>query len=184
MKYFLSIIIILFIAGCSNDNVKPIIDTSLKGGELPSQESWNTTIVFSDSGKTKAILHTGHLRVFDQAEETLFDHGLKVDFYNENMVKTSTITSKRGKVNDATKDLYAIDSVVAVSDSGTVVKTEELEFRNRDQMIVSDKYVTIVSPKETIQGYGFESDRNLRNYVIYNITYITRTDSTKRDSTK
>ena len=179
MKYFLFIIIILFVAGCSDDNVKPTIDTSLKAGELPSQESWNSTIVFSDSGKTKAILHTGHLRVFDRSQETLFDQGLKVDFYDDNMVNTSTITSKRGKVNDATKDLYAIDSVVAVSDSGTVVKTQELMFRNKDQKIVSDKFVTITSPKETIKGYGFESDRSLRNYVIYNITYITRSDSTK-----
>jgi LPS export ABC transporter protein LptC len=174
MKFFF-----LFIAGCSKDNVKPIIDTSLKPGELPTQESWNSTIVFSDSGKTKAILKTGHLRVFDQLQETLFDQGLKVDFYDDNMVKTSTITSKKGKVNDATKDLYAIDSVIAVNDSGTVLKTQELMFRNSDQKIVSDKFVTIVSPKETIQGYGFESDRSLRNYVIYNITYITRTDTTK-----
>ena len=52
-------------------------------------------------------------------------------------------------------------------------------FRNKDQKIVSDKFVTIVSPKETIKGYGFESDRNLQNYVIYNITYITRTDTAK-----
>lgn len=179
MRFFLSIILLLFIAGCSNDNVKPTIDTSLKSGELPTQESWNSTIVFSDSGKTKAILKTGHLRKIEQLQETLFDHGLKVDFYDDNMVKTSTITSKRGKVNDATRDLYAIDSVVAVNDSGTVLKTQELMFRNRDQKIVSDKFVTIISPKETIQGYGFESDRGLRSYVIYNITYITRTDKTK-----
>jgi LPS export ABC transporter protein LptC len=180
MKFFLAIILLLFIAGCSNDNVKPTIDTSLKASELPTQESWNSTIVFSDSGKTKAILKTGHLSVFDELQETLFDHGLKVDFYDDNMVKTSTITSKRGKVNDATKDLYAIDSVVAVNDSGTVLKTQELMFRNSDQKIVSDKFVTIISPKETIQGYGFESDRSLRNYVIYNITYVTRTDTTKK----
>ena len=179
MRFFLSIILLLFIAGCSNDNVKPTINTSLKSGQLPTQESWNSTIVFSDSGKTKAILKTGHLRKFDQLQETLFDQGLKVDFYDDNMVKTSTITSKRGKVNDATRDLYAIDSVVAVNDSGTVLKTQELMFRNRDQKIVSDKFVTIISPKETIQGYGFESDRSLRSYVIYNITYITRTYTTK-----
>ena len=162
MKYILFIIFISFIAGCNSDKVKPTIDKSLKAGRLPTQESWNSTIVFSDSGKTKAILKTGHLRVFEQSQETLFDQGLKVDFYDDNMVKTSTI-----------------DSVVAVSDSGTVVKTEELMFRNKDQKIVSDKFVTIVSPKETIKGYGFESDRSLRNYVIYNITYITRTDTTK-----
>ena len=69
--------------------------------------------------------------------------------------------------------MYAIDSVVAVNDSGIVVKTNELEWRNRDKKIVSDKFVTIDSPSEHIEGYGFESDQHLRNYVIYNITYIT-----------
>lgn len=50
-------------------------------------------------------------------------------------------------------------------------------WRNKDQKIISDKFVTIISPKEKIQGYGFESDQSLRNYTIYNITYVTRTDT-------
>lgn len=179
MKYFFPIIFILFIFGCNSDKVKPTVDLSLKSGELPTQESWNSEIFFSDSGKTKAILYAGHLRVYERSQETLLDKNIKVEFFNNRQVKTSTITAKRGRVNDVTKDLYAIDSVVAVSDSGTVVKTEELMFRNRDQKIVSDKFVTIVSPKETIKGYGFESDQGLRNYVIYNVTYAARTDTTK-----
>lgn len=179
MKYFLSVIFILYIAGCNSDKVKPTVDLSLKAGELPTQESWNSEIFFSDSGKTKAILFAGHLRVYERSQETLLDNNIKVEFFNRNQKIASTVTAKRGRVNDATKDLYAIDSVVAVSDSGTVVKTEELMFRNKDQKIVSDKFVTIVSPKETIKGYGFESDQGLRNYVIYNITYVARTDSTK-----
>jgi hypothetical protein len=69
--------------------------------------------------------------------------------------------------------MYAIDSVVAVSDSGVVLKTQELMWRNSDKKIVSDKFVTIVSPKEKISGYGFESDQHLRNYVIKKITIIT-----------
>jgi hypothetical protein len=66
---------------------------------------------------------------------------------------------------------------VAVNDSGIVITSDEMMWRNRDRKIVSDKYVTIVSPKEKIEGYGFESDQNLRNYIIYNITYITTPDS-------
>jgi len=48
-----------------------------------------------------------------------------------------------------------------------------LKWRDKDRKIVSDKFVTIDSPDEHIEGYGFESDQHLRNYVIYNITYIT-----------
>ena len=72
-----------------------------------------------------------------------------------------------------------MDSVVAVNDSGVVVRTDEMVWRDKDRKITSDKFVTITSPKEQIEGYGFESDQHLLNYVIYNITYITTRDSLK-----
>ena len=50
-------------------------------------------------------------------------------------------------------------------------------WRNRDRKIVSDKFVKVISPKEVIEGYGFESDQSLKNYIIYNITYVTRSDT-------
>ena len=104
----------------------------------------------------------------------MLDDGVKVEFFNSLELKTTTLTSKRGRVDEKTNDLFAIDSVVALNDSGIVVKTDELKWRNKDKKIVSDKYVTIDSPDEHIEGYGFESDQHLRNYVIYNITYITK----------
>ncbi|PJA98448.1 MAG: LPS export ABC transporter periplasmic protein LptC [Ignavibacteriales bacterium CG_4_9_14_3_um_filter_30_11] len=172
-------LILLFTSSSCNDpKVKPTIDLSLDVKNLPSQESWNSKVIFSDSGITKAILYAGHLRVFEKGQETLMDDNVKVNFYNHDFKITSVITSKRGRVDDVTKDLYAIDSVVAVSDSGTVVTTDELLFRDKDKKILSDKFVTIVSKTETIKGYGFISDQDLQNYVVYNITYISKTDST------
>ena len=149
MRLFISLILIFLIAGCG------------------------------DSGRTKAVLVAGHLRVYNKPDETLLDSNIKVTFYNLSGERTSVLTAKRGKVNDFTKDLYAIDSVVAVSDSGDTIRTQELMWRNRDKKITSDKFVTIVSPKEKIQGYGFESDQSLSNYTIYNITYETDVDSLK-----
>ncbi len=178
MKFAAALFVLaLIISACSEEKVKPSIDTSVKGSELPSQESWNSTVFFSDSGKTRAVLKTGHLRVYEDSKETILDSNISVDFYNDLEEITTTLTAKRGKVNDATEDLYAYDSVVVVSDSGTTLKTDELMWRNKDRKIVSDKFVTILSPKEKIQGFGFESDQHLRNYVIYNITYVTRRDS-------
>jgi LPS export ABC transporter protein LptC len=176
MKYFAIVLLIIFAAGCRSQRVKPTIDINI-GTELPAQESWNSTITFSDSGKIKAIMKAGHLQVFTESKETILEDNVKVDFYDEDEVNTTTLTSKRGRVDDATQNLFAKDSVVAVNDSGIVIRTDELMWRNIDKKIVSDKFVIIESPKERIEGYGFESDQQLRNYVIYNITYITRKDS-------
>ena len=179
MKYLIlaTLFTWIFIHGCSKEKIKPTVNTAIKLEEIPDQESWNSTVFFTDSGKTKAILYAGHLRVFINKNETLLDSSLKIDFFNNIGKHTSTLTAKRGRVDENTDNLFAYDSVVAINDSGIVVSSDEMMWRNKDKKIVSDKFVTIVSPKEKIEGYGFESDQSLKNYVIYNITYITEPDS-------
>jgi Lipopolysaccharide-assembly, LptC-related len=59
---------------------------------------------------------------------------------------------------------------VVVSDSGVVVETEKLFWDNQRQLIHSDEFVKITSPKENLQGHGFESDQNLKNYKIFRVT--------------
>ncbi len=173
------IFIWILISGCTKEKIEPTVNAAIISEEIPDQESWNSTIFFSDSGKIKAILYAGHLSVFSRLKETLMDGNIKIDFYNENDVKTTTLTSKRGRVDEKTNNLYALDSVVAINDSGIVIRTDEMMWRNKDQKIISEKYVTITSPTEIIEGYGFESDQDLRNYVIYRVTYITYPDSLK-----
>ena len=174
MKSIACLILIFLVTGCSEEKIKPSVNQSIQNERLPAQESWNSTVFFTDSGKTKAILYAGHLRVYEDTKETLMDEGIKVDFYNDQQIKSTTLTSKKGRVDETTNNLYAIDSVVAENDSGVVLKSEEIIWRNSDRKIATDKFVTIESPDEKIQGYGFESDQQLKNYVIYNITYITR----------
>jgi LPS export ABC transporter protein LptC len=177
MRIFFIIIIPFVFIGCQQERVQPSVLSNVQLDKLPSQESWHSKVTFTDSGKTKAILFAGHIRVYYDTQETLLDSSVKVDFYDENQIKTSTLTSKRGKVDDATQNLWAIDSVTVVNDSGVTITTSEMMWRNKDRKIVSDKFVTILSPKEKIQGYGFESDQSLRFYTIHNMTYVSRRDT-------
>lgn len=169
-KFIIPILLLLALSFCSEDKIKPEADNSAEITDMPSQESWNSEVTFTDEGKIQAVLFADHLKMFDTKKITLLEK-IKINFYGRDQKISSVLTAKRGKVNDITKDMYAIDSVVAVNDSGTVLRTDELMWRNRDKKIVTDKFVTINSPKENIQGYGFESDEHLNNYVIYNITY-------------
>jgi LPS export ABC transporter protein LptC len=180
MKKFFSLIILLFfLSYCSEEKIQPQVEKSVSPGEVPSNESWNSKVIFTDDGKIKAVLFTDHLKMFDIQKMTLLD-GVHIHFYNRAQKNTSWLNSLRGKVDDATKNMFAYDSVVAKNDSGTVLKTSELMWRNKDQKIVSDKFVTITSPKEVIQGYGFESDQHLDNYVIRNVTYSASSSKMKK----
>ncbi|NCQ17491.1 MAG: LPS export ABC transporter periplasmic protein LptC [Ignavibacteria bacterium CG_4_8_14_3_um_filter_37_9] len=177
MKYFFLLTLPFFFFFCNTQKVKPKINASINVAELPSQESWNSTITFTDSGRIQAVMKVGHLRMFSKQQETLIDGYQHVDFYNPSEIKTTTLTSLRGKVNDASKDLYAFENVVAKNDSGTQLESEMLMWRNKDQKIVTDKFVTITTPTEKIQGYGFESDQHLQNYIIHKPVYVTTSDS-------
>ncbi len=169
---FLLIILCLssLLTACKEENLKPQVDKNFNTDSSPVQESWNAKIFFSEEGKLKAVLHAKYLRMYDKPKITLLDD-VKIDFYDKNEVKTTTLTSKHGKVDDITKNMYAIKDVVAVNDSGVTLSTQELMWRNSDRKITSDKYVTLISKTEDIKGYGFESDQSLKNYTIYNITY-------------
>ena len=154
---------------CENKYGPPI--TSLKSDEIPDQESWNSTVVFSDSGTVKAVLKAKHISVFTAKGYTLVDSGAIVDFYKEGQ-KVSTLSGKRGKVIDQTKDMEVYDSVVVTSTDNKILKTEKMYWYNKTQRVSSDAFVKITTPKEDVEGYGFESDQNLKNYTIYKVTGI------------
>ncbi len=173
MKKIAYIFLLIALTFCSEEKVKPKIDFSIQDDNYPVQESWNSNIYFTEAGTLKAVLYSDHLQVFDKTKEKKLK-GVKIDFFDDNGKRTSQLTSKKGRVDDRTDDMFAIDSVVAINDStGTRLETDELIWNNKKRRIISDKFVRITSPEEIIEGYGFESDQQLKNYVIYNITYQT-----------
>lgn len=155
--------------GCENKFGPPKLDLSSE--EIPDQESWNSSVAFSDSGNVKAVLKANHISVYTAKGYTLIDSGAILDFYKDGK-KVSTLTGKRGKVIDLTKDIEIYDSVTVISTDNKRLTTDKMYWTNKTQKVSSDSYVKIITPKEEIEGYGFESDQNLTNYTIFKVTGI------------
>lgn len=170
-----SLILLAFASGCGDDKIKPNT-MQITQGQLPAQESRFDKILLTEEGKLRAIVYANHIRYFEDSKETLLDT-LRIEFYNDLNQKTSVLTARRGRVEELTNNMYAMDSVVASNDSGTVLRTEELMWRNKDRKIVSEKFVKITSKTEDIQGYGVVADQNLKNYVINRPTIVTTSAS-------
>lgn len=162
------IVTVILLVGCE-EKLKPSVVT-VNPAQLPSQESWNSTVTFTDSAKVKAVLWAGHISVYSTQQYTLLGDSVRVDFYDEFEHHTSRLTSLRGRVNDRTQDLEAYDNVRLVSDSGTELKTERLFWDNASRTIRTDVFVEIISPTEHIMGHGLVSDQGLKNYKIFRVT--------------
>ncbi|HTS00103.1 MAG TPA: hypothetical protein VML00_10150, partial [Bacteroidota bacterium] len=89
-------------AGCG-ERAGPAV-VPLPPSALPSQESWRSTVTFTDSARVKAVLWAGHIAEYQGDRTTLLDDSVHVDFFDEMGRHTSTLTARRGKVNDATQD--------------------------------------------------------------------------------
>jgi LPS export ABC transporter protein LptC len=161
------ILVLISLTGCENKFEPP--KTHYKTEDLPTQESWNTSVAFSDSGNIKAVLKAHHIAVYNEKQYTDVDSGAIVDFYKNGIV-VSTLSAKRGRVIDSTKNIEMYDSVVVVSTDGSVLKTEKLHWDNKQQKVSSDVAVKIKTPAESIEGIGFESDQGLKNYKIFKVT--------------
>ncbi len=159
--------IALLFAGCTEEKVNPDVEQSLLGAGMPTQESWNSKVnIYGDNGKLNAILYADHITDY-RDRRVIFLQKMKVDFYDSTQTIATRLTADSGKVDDNVNKMYAIGNVVAVNDSGTTLKTQELTWRRLDRKIATDKFVTVNSKKEDLQGYGFESDQNIRNWVIF-----------------
>jgi LPS export ABC transporter protein LptC len=153
--------------GCSKSEV-PKADLIFSGKDFPMQEGWGVRVAFSDSGIVRALLKTATVQQFDKDGTSIrkMNGGVMVDFFSTEGKHTSVMTAERAVIY-ANNDIEAFDHVVITSDDSTVVKTEYMKWTANDKKIRSDKFVTITKPTETLQGYGFESDQDLKNYRIF-----------------
>jgi LPS export ABC transporter protein LptC len=180
LKILLLLILLFLSISCDDEKIKPKINFTIDEENMPIQQSWNSKILFTENGILKGILYTDYLEAFKKPKEKLLTN-VKVEFFNSKGIKTSQLTSKRGRIDDLSQDMYAIDSVVAINDSAKVkLETDELMWRKKDQKIVSEKFVRITTETEVIEGYGLVSDQHIQNYVIKNVTYQTTTEAMKK----
>ncbi len=157
------------LTGCE-DKIKPTVLPTVDSRTLPQQESWNSHITLSDSGKVRAVIDAGYLCVYEGSRQTQMSQGVVVHFFDTDGHQTSVLTSERANVDEATNNLEAIGNVLVVSSDSTRLRTEHLYWDNKKQLVHTPEFVRINSPTEALQGHGFESDQDLRHYKVFRPT--------------
>src|SRR5688500_12333959 len=144
-----------------------IVVTSCDGGDdaainrasiaqdAPDEESWNATIVFTDSNYTKARLQVRHAKKYYGRGETLLDSGLYVEFYARDGSLNATLVADSAQIDDRTMDMVAYGEVHVESNGGArIIDTDRMYYDHKGERVHSDARVSIVDnvKGQTLRG--------------------------------
>ena len=164
--YLMSLLLfLLLITNCSKREDQSGM-TDSESELMPEQESWNSVITLTSSGKKIALIYSGHMAQYSNNNLIIMDEKIEVDFYDSEENHTSHLTAESGEIDERLKNLKAMGNVIVVSDNGETLFTEELLWNNKLQKIVSEVDVMITVEADTLYGVGFESDAGLDNWTI------------------
>lgn len=142
----------------------------------PAHTSYGLDILLTDSSFTKARVRAAEGRLYDDRQQTTLGGGVDVVFFDRRSgTVAARLRSDSAFIDDRTKNMTAIGRVSVRSDSTrTSLTTDRLMWIHATQRIRSEDPVRIITPSETIDGIGFESDQLLTDYRIFKVKGVHR----------
>lgn len=163
----------IFFISCENDVAE--VDASARK-KLGVEEATDIRINYTTAGKIKAVLTAPlMLHVQDTMPYFEFPKTLQTDFYNDQGIKESVLTSKYGRYKETQSLVFLKDSVRVINMSkGDTLYCEELNWdRQRTGMeFYTDKPVRIRTKTKILDGVGMEASQDFNNWHIINTTGI------------
>ena len=164
------ILMLIIAASCYKE---PLENVPSRDG-MPDQESWGVNIILTDQGIIRAKVSSGHLEKYNEKKFIMLDSSVIVDFYDQKEQHTSVLYSEKAEVDQQSNDMKAIGNVVAVSDSGITLFSDNLIWDSKSERLHTKEQIMITTPEaDTLYGVGFESDSDLKNWKIINPSGVT-----------
>ena len=141
-------------------NMESVVDEN-----LPDEVSKGMHLVYSDSGKTKFILDAPLIHKYTKdTNYTEFPQGVHGQFFSKEGEKTSDLVAGYClKVNKDDEIIFR-DSVRFENIKKEILISEEIYMVN--DSIFSDTIVYIKTPAIIMEGLGFVSDKDLKNWKL------------------
>jgi LPS export ABC transporter protein LptC len=167
--FFIAFAGIFFFTACTSDKTNDEVFTT---EDTLFEVADSVEILYSDSAivriRIKAPVLYNYLGNDNPRRE--FPKGILVEFFDDNKRIQSRLTAKYAVQYDKTNKFMVEDSVVVKSIKNEMIETEGLVWDESQQRVYSDRFITVTTPTEVIQGYGFESDYNFQNWVLKKVS--------------
>jgi LPS export ABC transporter protein LptC len=161
-------VVLLFIS-CQSKVATDIPPDLLENKAIPSMDAVKFETTFIDSSVIKYHLKTPRLLVFSEEKIPYreFPEGFLLQEYDRNMNIKSELSANYGKEFIKEGKWLATGNVVMVNNKGDTLRTEELNYIVKDDLIYTDKFVSIKKGDQFITGSGgFKSDAQMTKWDV------------------
>ena len=130
----------------------------------PIAETRNIVSQFSDSAKLQIKLMAPRQLQYESGD-AVYPDSLFLTFFDEDGKINNTVRANYGKY-EKMKDLYFIRGNVIVHNpaKNETMRTEELFWDKQTRKIHTDKFVTVKTEDEFLQGQGLTADQNFSHW--------------------
>lgn len=133
----------------------------------PDHESWDVRITITNAGIKRAYIEADYLEQYNDKHFISLEKNVKIDFYDADEKRISSLSADKAEINERTNFLRAINNIIVESDSGVTLFTDTLSWDNARELIFTEDSVMITTEtNDTLYGIGFESDVNMERWKI------------------
>lgn len=151
-------------SGCADE--PQVAPTGEVGENPPDQELFDATITDSRSGSPRWILDAERLERWARRKDAEL-HGVHMRFFRADTLY-STLTSRRGRANLKTNDLFCWGEVVVETRDGRRLETEELYYDESDGLITNDVFNRFIRGGDLMTGVGMVATPELDYFELKN----------------
>jgi LPS export ABC transporter protein LptC len=167
----LTIGVIMLFLSCQSKVSTDIPPDLLENKSIPTLDATNFETTFTDSGVVRYHLKTPRLLDFATEKNPYreFPAGFHLEEYDKDKKIISELSANYGKDFIRDQKWQAIGNVVLVNNKGDTLRTEELNYLVKEDLIFTDKFVSIKKGDEFITGTGgFKSDTQMSKWSFIN----------------
>jgi LPS export ABC transporter protein LptC len=160
----LALFLLSFVVGCRREEPPPIAENDFR--DAPEQIIENMEVTFTEQGRRTGVLRADSVAIYQQGKVKK-GRKIQVDFYDQEGLHTSTLRADEGIYDSKAEEIEAQGNVVVISDAGVRLETESLCWRKQTNRISTDALVRIIRGKNTVSGYGLDTDPRLEDVHIH-----------------
>ena len=166
----LLLVLLILCLGCADIDFQSI-ENNLESP--PDVELFGASIFFSTAGEMQLKITAPHISRYQRTDQLILDGGIRAQHYNAEGRPTDWLTAQSGEVFERERRIMAYGNVILHSDSGMVLYADTLIYNPKIDKVTSDGFVIIVTPTDSISGYGLKAATDLSTWQIHNTSGAT-----------
>src|ERR1035437_426382 len=142
----LTISVNMFFLSCQTKVATDIPPGLLENKVIPTLDATDFETTFTDSGVVRYHLKTPRLLDFaaEKPPYKEFPAGFELQQYDKDKKIISELSANYGKEFETEQRWLAIGNVIMVNIKGDTLRTEELNYKEKEDLIYTDKFVSVI----------------------------------------